>query len=564
MDINKKKLTSLNESFLKIGEIMTNNNSSNIQKKSSTLVSHNINMNSGNNRHVSHEPDGHYSGTRQTFSNNRIFSDFDSRNTPINHRHIQSTDSEKSFVTTEYPLSRAQSDSSTYTLSRRLSNISSNDSSPSLSQGNSDRVSCEQDHSIDLSISLPKDATVSRLQKMALILESLCCLRRCLTPIKRDAISTLNDQIVESRKKVKEGYNISFRTDSLSNEFNNDLELLKGSYPFFECITISPDGSAYFPFSQNELRSIFHTLADNLDDNKKLQFVTEKIASVFEDIKNDRISPNFYDAIVNKWYGFDTAVTQAKTEAQQFYREFEASDAHTSCTKVVPSGLNKNNNKPEKVLEKLLQMNRGITIGEVHSDTSPKKLLIENMASLKKTGVTKIFLEHLLTDFHSQELNIYFNAPNGTPMPLGLAAHLNTLDNGYHIDCNEHNFFHLVESAKANGIQVEAFDTSASYYSYDPDINHNDEGAKQRYSLMNHLAAKAIENNSESDKNNKWIMLIGSGHLTTLKEIPGVADLTDTPAVIIEDGTSNTVTQGHRTYRDTDITPDVVLTVQTS
>lgn len=226
----------------------------------------------------------------------------------------------------------------------------------------------------------------------------------------------------------------------------------------------------------------------------------------------------------------------------------------------IPSSIS--NCTPSQIATKLLETNKGICIGESHDSLSSKSFFIDNMEILKKNNVKTIFLEHLIDEHHSEDLSKYFAAPNNAEMPFRLKLYLETLDSGYHTD-KTYNFQNLVKEAKKHQIKVVAFDTNASYFTFNPNKLFNDKELQNRYRRMNYLAAKKINSFSEDGK---WIALIGSGHLTKNLGVPGVADLTNTPSIVIQDiekGYSVNVANGKVNYLNSDVKPDIIISMHT-
>ncbi|HEV2614015.1 MAG TPA: hypothetical protein VGV92_04835, partial [Gammaproteobacteria bacterium] len=111
----------------------------------------------------------------------------------------------------------------------------------------------------------------------------------------------------------------------------------------------------------------------------------------------------------------------------------------------------------EKIfLRKMMEQNRGVVIGEKHSERSAKEFLVNNMAYLKELGVTQIYMEHLLSERFQAMLDL-------PEMPQDLKAYLKYLDKEHDLEDEKGSFSQIVQVAKENGIRVIAIDSEAIY-----------------------------------------------------------------------------------------------------
>ncbi len=247
----------------------------------------------------------------------------------------------------------------------------------------------------------------------------------------------------------------------------------------------------------------------------------------------------------------------------------------------VPSSL-ASDATPAQIITAVLKNSSGMVIGENHEDVSSKRFVIDNMAVLQKAGVSHLFLEHVLSDMHQAELTQYHDAGADQPLPTALATYLKTLDDG-HMNAlfteetsgksnaesgpststesgdfitvpentemteaytqlkQQYNFTKLVEAAKNAQIRVVAFDTEAGYAIHKGGPDGTDASALRRYETMNYLAALKIAEVMHTDRNTaskKWIAFVGNAHANTYKKVPGLAELTCTVAVAVDDAES--------------------------
>jgi hypothetical protein len=180
----------------------------------------------------------------------------------------------------------------------------------------------------------------------------------------------------------------------------------------------------------------------------------------------------------------------------------------------------------------LLQQHKAVALGEVHYHKSSKKMLIDNMAALKKAGLETIYLEHVFYDTQQPLLDAYFSS-HDNEIPTFLAQYLNTLDSGFFIRKNNHyNYTGLVRAAKEHGIKIIAIDTTSSY-DVDGDrlVYGNKEASTQRMKMMNQAALDRYNHHG-----GKAIFFVGNTHINReYMSVPGLQELLKIPTLIVED-----------------------------
>lgn len=207
------------------------------------------------------------------------------------------------------------------------------------------------------------------------------------------------------------------------------------------------------------------------------------------------------------------------------------------------------------VMRELLSRSPGIVIGEAHHTVASKRELIKNMAEMKAAGVTTLFMEHLCEDCHGKALNDYLRAPRGTAMPARLSAYLDLQDNGQSVPGtkpSKYNFKEVIRAAKEAGIHVIPVDTAETYAASGREDN-------SRIKLMNYYAAEKIR---LSEPQGKWLAFVGSAHATDYRGVPGLAELTGTRSLIIDDAGAHSrpdIAVNVKGYAGGQINPDVVL-----
>lgn len=169
---------------------------------------------------------------------------------------------------------------------------------------------------------------------------------------------------------------------------------------------------------------------------------------------------------------------------------------------------------------------QGLTIGEGHETKSSKKFVMESVEQLKK-NVRVVFLEHLIVEDHQSLLDEYFITKK---MPKELKAYLKHLDQDNYLYKGEtpYTFTNMVKTLVEADIRVIAFDNRISY-----SIQDNDQ---LRMQTMNSLAAGALNQAREQGyikETDSFIFFVGSMHMYTFENAPGVCDYTKTLGILI-------------------------------
>ena len=90
-----------------------------------------------------------------------------------------------------------------------------------------------------------------------------------------------------------------------------------------------------------------------------------------------------------------------------------------------------------------------------------KQFLIENMEVLSKQKVKTLYFEHLLTDFHQADLDVFNRTGE---LSQTLESYLKNLDRGHGTDpTGQFTFLEVVKAARESHIRVQAIDCLASY-----------------------------------------------------------------------------------------------------
>lgn len=184
---------------------------------------------------------------------------------------------------------------------------------------------------------------------------------------------------------------------------------------------------------------------------------------------------------------------------------------------------------PKTLFQRLLKDAPGVVIGENHSNVASKRLLIENMPLLAKLKVKTLYLEHVLTDFHQADLDVFHRTGK---MPQNLERYLKQLDKGQGTDpTGQYTFLQVIKSAQENHLRVQAIDCLASYHS--KGILSAEQNFRQK--MMNYFAHTVIEADQTLRGPHKWVALVGDSHANTFEGVPGLSELEGTLGLRVED-----------------------------
>lgn len=173
----------------------------------------------------------------------------------------------------------------------------------------------------------------------------------------------------------------------------------------------------------------------------------------------------------------------------------------------------------KNIVKKLLRLANGLIIGENHSSVGSKQFLIENMRALSKQKVKTLYLEHVTTDFHQADLDVFNRTGK---MSETLESYLKTLDRGHDTDpSGQFTFLAVVKAARENHIRIQAIDCMASYKS----IGMQGVTDNFRQKMMNYFAHEVIGADQSARGAHRWVALVGDSHANTWGNVPGITEL---------------------------------------
>jgi hypothetical protein len=182
-----------------------------------------------------------------------------------------------------------------------------------------------------------------------------------------------------------------------------------------------------------------------------------------------------------------------------------------------------------RIIHKLLSASDGLVLGESHDALSSKAFLMDNMQALAREGVKRIYLEHLLTDVHTPLIKLFYRSRTAS-MSDELSSYLRGI---YPPRSDSHySFQNVLIKAREAGIKIQPIDCTASYMIRDmADVN-----GTLRQRMMNFYATEVIQwVQTTKSHPGKWVALVGDSHTNTYRGIPGLAELTGSISLRIED-----------------------------
>lgn len=211
----------------------------------------------------------------------------------------------------------------------------------------------------------------------------------------------------------------------------------------------------------------------------------------------------------------------------------------------------------QRAFMQLFDEHPGVVVGEAHSSIASKLWLMSNFKPLYDKGVRTLYLEHLMTDLHQADLELFSRTGR---MSRPLQRYLESLDVGHGTDISgRYTFLELVRKARASRIEVQAIDCVASYRL---------EGLEQpgellRQKVMNYYANRLIAARQSARPTDKWVALVGNSHSNFFKGVPGLAELQGVPGLRVVDagpGQATAITVDPGEYFKPSITkPDGVV-----
>lgn len=179
--------------------------------------------------------------------------------------------------------------------------------------------------------------------------------------------------------------------------------------------------------------------------------------------------------------------------------------------------------------KRLLKEAPGLVIGQDNATTSARQVLIENLKVLNKQKVRTLYLDHLLTDFHQADLDVFHKTGK---MPPALEDYLKTLDSRLGTDpATSHTYTELVKTAQKNHVRVQAIDCMASRRF--PYMEHTSEVSSRK--MMNYFSDTVIRADQAARGAHRWVALVDEGRASTFDNVAGLGELEGAPTLRVEE-----------------------------
>lgn len=219
---------------------------------------------------------------------------------------------------------------------------------------------------------------------------------------------------------------------------------------------------------------------------------------------------------------FQNARHRLSTDAQNYLAN------HVPPTRPAPSSL-ATAKTPEAFLENIHQSDfAGLVLGEGHNAQSSKRWLRDFMRNLKALEFKTLYVEHLLTDMHQAQLDLFLSTQR---LPDDLKRYLTQLDQGHmHGYKGSDTYTEVVQVAARHGLRIRALDCTASYYVKglgDTDVSRNQ--------MFSYFASKVIAADQAAHGPHKWVAFVGSAHTNTHLGVPGLAELQGAVSLHVRD-----------------------------
>ena len=181
------------------------------------------------------------------------------------------------------------------------------------------------------------------------------------------------------------------------------------------------------------------------------------------------------------------------------------------------------------IIHKLFSASDGLVLGESHDALSSKAFLMDNMQALAREGVKRIYFEHLLTDVHTPLIKLFYRSRTAA-MSNELISYLRGI---YPPRSDSHySFLNILIKAREAGIKIQPIDCTASYMVRDM----TDANGTLRQRMMNFFATEVIKwVQTTKSHPGKWVALVGDSHTNNYRGVPGLAELTGSIGLRVED-----------------------------
>jgi hypothetical protein len=179
--------------------------------------------------------------------------------------------------------------------------------------------------------------------------------------------------------------------------------------------------------------------------------------------------------------------------------------------------------------KRLLKESSGLVIGQDSASSGARQVLIDNFKVLNKQKVRTLYLDHLLSDFHQADLDLFHRSGR---MPPTLEDTLQNLDIRLGGDpAGPHSYTALVKAAQKNHIRVQAIDCMASRRF--PRMENTTQASSRK--MMNYFSDTAIRADQAARGAHRWIALVDDVRASTFEKVAGISELQGAMALRVEE-----------------------------
>ncbi|WP_392885626.1 membrane-targeted effector domain-containing toxin [Pseudomonas migulae] len=182
-----------------------------------------------------------------------------------------------------------------------------------------------------------------------------------------------------------------------------------------------------------------------------------------------------------------------------------------------------------QMTKRLFQENPGLVIGQDSAGTGARQLLIDNLKVLNKQKIRTLYMDHLLTDFHQADLDVFHNTGK---MPPALERYLKVLDIRFKTDpTGPYSYTELVKTAQKNHIRVQAIDSMASRRF--PQMEGTTEASSRK--MMNYYSDTILRTDQVARGAHRWVALVDEGRASTFEKAAGLSELEGAVALRVDE-----------------------------
>lgn len=184
-----------------------------------------------------------------------------------------------------------------------------------------------------------------------------------------------------------------------------------------------------------------------------------------------------------------------------------------------------------EMTKRLFSENPGLVIGQDSSATGARQVLIDNLKALNKQKIRTLYMDHLFTDFHQADLDVFHKTGK---MPPALERYLKALDTRFKTDpAGPYSYTELVKTAQKNHIRVQAIDSMASRRF--PRMEGTTEASSRK--MMNYYSDMTLRADQTARGAHRWVALVDEGRASTFEKAAGLSELEGAVALRVDEVT---------------------------